>query len=168
MWHKAEWMGRPMRLKLTRVGLLLRCIISRMQTLNYLIIDIIFESTSKGNTYAKDVQKVSYKHLLIRYAYIIGIYYYTLLVECSPMAQETRVQSKVESYQRLKKWYLIPPCLTLNIIRYFSRVKWSNPGKGVVPSLTPRVVAIEKGAFGSPLTTVANFTFLLLWYFSTC
>ena len=22
MWHKAEWMGRPMRLKLTRVGLL--------------------------------------------------------------------------------------------------------------------------------------------------
>ena len=22
MWHKAEWMGRPMRLELTRVGLL--------------------------------------------------------------------------------------------------------------------------------------------------
>ena len=26
-------------------------------------------------------------------------------VECSTMAQETRVQSQVESYQRLKKWY---------------------------------------------------------------
>ena len=26
------------------------------------------------------------------------------------------------------KWYLIPPCLTLSIIRYGSRVKWSNPG----------------------------------------
>ena len=38
----------------------------------------------------------------------------------------------------LKKWYLIPPCLTLSIIRYVSRVKWSNPGKGVVPSPTPR------------------------------
>ena len=36
----------------------------------------------------------------------------------------------------LKKWYLIPPCLTLSIIRYVSRVKWSNPGKGVVPSPT--------------------------------
>ena len=28
-----------------------------------------------------------------------------------------RVQSQVESYQRLKKWHLIPPCLTLSIIR---------------------------------------------------
>ena len=24
MWHKAEWMGRPMRLELTRVGLLVK------------------------------------------------------------------------------------------------------------------------------------------------
>ena len=29
----------------------------------------------------------------------------------------------VESYQRLKKWYLMPPWLTLSIIRYGSRVK---------------------------------------------
>ena len=50
------------------------------------------------------------------------------------------------------KWYLIPPCLTHSIIRYVSRVKWSNPGKGVAPSPTPRVAAIEKGAFGSPST----------------
>ena len=33
---------------------------------------------------------------------------------------------------------MIPPCLTLSDIRYISRVKWSNPGKGVAPSLTPR------------------------------
>ena len=33
---------------------------------------------------------------------------------------------------------MIPPCLTLSIIRYVSRVKWSNPGKGVVPSSTPQ------------------------------
>ena len=26
-------------------------------------------------------------------------------------------QSHVESYQRLKKWYLMPPCLTFSIIR---------------------------------------------------
>ena len=35
-----------------------------------------------------------------------------------------------------KKWYLMPPCLTFSIIRYRSRVKWRNPGKGVVPSPT--------------------------------
>ena len=40
--------------------------------------------------------------------------------------------------QRLLKWYLIPPCLTLSNMRYVSRIKWSNPGKEVVPSPTPR------------------------------
>ena len=37
-----------------------------------------------------------------------------------------------------KKWYLIPPCLTLSLIWYVSIVKWSNQGKGVAPSPTPR------------------------------
>ena len=32
---------------------------------------------------------------------------------------------------------MIPPCLTLSNILYISRVKWSNEGKGVVPSPTP-------------------------------
>ena len=59
-------------------------------------------------------------------------------VECSTMAQETWVQSHVELYRRLKKWYLIPPCLTLSIIRYRSRVKWSNLWKGIASSPTPR------------------------------
>ena len=39
---------------------------------------------------------------------------------------------------KTKKWYLMPPCLTLNIIRYVSRVKWSNLEKGVTPFPTPR------------------------------
>ena len=60
------------------------------------------------------------------------------------MAREIWVQSQVESYQRLKKWYLMPPCLTLSIIRYGSRVKWSNPGKGVAPSPTPRCSKLSK------------------------
>ena len=38
------------------------------------------------------------------------------------MIWETWVQSLVESYQILKKWYLMPPCLTLNIIRYGTKV----------------------------------------------
>ena len=35
-----------------------------------------------------------------------------------------------------KKWYWIPSCLSLSIISYISRVKWSNPRKGVAPSPT--------------------------------
>ena len=61
------------------------------------------------------------------------------------MARETWVLSQVESYQRLKKWYLMPPCLTLSIIRYESRVKWSNPGKGVAPFPTPWCRSYRKG-----------------------
>ena len=40
------------------------------------------------------------------------------------------------------------------------KVKWSNPGNGVAPSLHLGVVAIEKGAFGSLSTKVANFTYM--------
>ena len=63
------------------------------------------------------------------------------------MARETWVQSQVESYQRLKKWYLMPPCLTLSIVRYGSRVKWSNPGKGVAPFPTLWCSSYRKGTF---------------------
>ena len=48
--------------------------------------------------------------------------------------------------QKLKKWYLKPPCLTLSIIRYGSRVKWNNPGKGVAPSYTPHCSNYWKGS----------------------
>ena len=67
-------------------------------------------------------------------------------LECLSMARETWVQSKVMSYQRLKKWYLMPPCLTLSIIRYGSRVKWSNPGKGAAPSPTLWCSSYQKGS----------------------
>ena len=46
--------------------------------------------------------------------------------------------------QRLKKWYLMPPCLTLSIIRYGSRVKWVNPEKGVAPFPTPWCSSYQK------------------------
>ena len=47
-------------------------------------------------------------------------------------------------YQRVKKWYLMSTCLTLSITRYVSRLKWSNPGKGVVPFPTPRCSSYRK------------------------
>ena len=67
------------------------------------------------------------------------------------MILETGVQSLVASYQRLLKWYFILPCLTRSNIRYVSRVKWSNPRKGVAPSPTTRcrkgslLVALDYG-----------------------
>ena len=61
------------------------------------------------------------------------------------MVRETWVQSQVESYQKLKKWFLLPPCLTFSIIRYGSRVNRSIPGKGVAPSPTPRCCSYRKG-----------------------
>ena len=66
------------------------------------------------------------------------IYIHIRICICSPLVWETGIQSLVESYQRLKKWYSMPVCLTLSIIRYGSRVKCSNPGKGAAPSLTFR------------------------------
>ena len=47
--------------------------------------------------------------------------------------------------KKKKKRYLILPCLTLSIIRQGSRVKWSNPGKGVVPSPIPWCSSYRKG-----------------------
>ena len=80
------------------------------------------------------------------------------------MARETGVQSQVESYQRPKKWYLILPCLTLSIIRYVSRVKWSNPAKGVVPPPTPRCSSYWKGSFRVALDYGHQLYLLLLFY----
>ena len=41
---------------------------------------------------------------------------------------------------------MVLPCLTLSNIRYESRVKWSNPGKGVAPYPTPRCSSYWKGS----------------------
>ena len=55
---------------------------------------------------------------------------------------ETGVQSQVKSYQRLKKWYLMPLCLTFSIIRYGSRVKWRNLRIGVEPFPTAQCSSV--------------------------
>ena len=62
-----------------------------------------------------------------------------------PMVRETWVQSQFAYYQRLLKWYLIPPCLTLSNMKYISRVKWSNQGKRVAPSPKSRCSSYWKG-----------------------
>ena len=62
------------------------------------------------------------------------------------MVLENRVQSQVDSYQRRKIWYLMPPCL-----RQFYKVNIKGLVDGEVPPTQYiRVVAIEKGASGLP------------------
>ena len=67
----------------------------------------------------------------------------TLLIRLSPIARESGVQFQVETYQRLKKWYLMLPCLKLSNIRY---VKWRNRGNGVASSSTSRCSSFWKGS----------------------
>ena len=66
------------------------------------------------------------------------------------MVQETRVQSQVKSYQTLK---MVFDASLLNTQQYkvWIKDKWSTP-------LYLGVMAIEKGTFRSPLTTVGQFT----------
>ena len=86
--------------------------------------------------------------------------YITNWIECLPMPLENVRQSQVESYQRLKKWFLISPCLTFSTIRYISRVKWSNPAKGVDASPTPWCSSYWKGS----LRVTLNYGHLLYFY----
>ena len=53
-----------------------------------------------------------------------------------------------------KKWYLMLPCLALSIIWYGLWVSGAIQGNELCSSLHFGVVAIEKGAFGSPSTMV--------------
>ena len=59
--------------------------------------------------------------------------------------RETEIQSQVEWYQKLKKWYLMLLRITLIIIGYGSRL-WSNPRRGVALSSTHRCVSYFKGS----------------------
>ena len=93
-----------------------------------------------------------YTYIYIMYIKLyISIYIYIWsLIYISLLYQPISIVGRVIAYgpgdwasiscrviSKTQKWYLMPPHLTLNTIRYVSRVKWSNPGKGVVLSFTP-------------------------------
>ena len=61
-----------------------------------------------------------------------------------------------------KEWYLISLCLTLSLIRYVSRVKWSNSRKGVAPFPTPRCSSYWKGSLRVTLNYGRQFYLLIL------
>ena len=55
-----------------------------------------------------------------KYIYIERYVYWPISLVGRVFANCLGVQSQVKSYQKLKKWYLISPCLTLSIIKYVS------------------------------------------------
>ena len=52
---------------------------------------------------------------------------------------------------KTQKWCLMQPCLTLSILRYRSRVKWSHPGKRIAPFPTLHCSSYWKGILRVPL-----------------
>ena len=62
-----------------------------------------------------------------------------------------------------QKWYLVLPCLRLSIIRNGSRVSGAIQVKEQWPPLYLDAEAIEKGFFGSPSTTIGQFTYIIIF-----
>ena len=78
------------------------------------------------------------------------------------MALETWVQSQVKSNQRLKKWLLMPPCFTLSIIRYGSRVSGAIQGSRSTLPYTSVFVVIEKESIGRSWLWSANTIYMII------
>ena len=78
------------------------------------------------------------------------------------MGQDTGVQFQPESYQRFKKWHLMPLGLT-HQYRYGSRVSGTIQRKEKRPPLHFIVVAIKREALGSPTTPVGQLTYIYIY-----
>ena len=57
-------------------------------------------------------------------------------------------------------------CLTLSNIRYVSRVKWSNPGKGVAPSPTPQCSSYGKGSLLVILDYNCDYIYIYIYIYT--
>ena len=64
---------------------------------------------------------------------------------------------------KIQKMVLMPPCLTLSIIRYGSRVKWYNPKKVVAPFPTLQYSSCLNGSLWVALNYGRQLYLLLLW-----
>ena len=79
-------------------------------------------------------------------------------IECSPNGPLVHRSIPGRVISKTLKIVLETSCLTLNDIRYVSRVKWSNSGKWAAPSPTPRCSSYWNGSL-----KVTNFTLLYLY-----
>ena len=97
--------------------------------------------------------------------FIHSLFYSKYLFRWPDIGIMVRVFANGSEYQRLKKWYLMPPWLALSIIRYGSR---GNPGKGVAPSPTSWCSSYRNGKpsdylrLRSPTLLISMTTLLLL------
>ena len=67
-------------------------------------------------------------------------------------------RGSIPGWVKGSKMVLDATLLSTQHYKWGSRVKWSNPGNGIVPFFHLGVLTIEMGAFRSPLTKVTNFT----------
>ena len=93
---------------------------------------------SSLNFFGAPERSLSLLGILLRWGFLIWELFFLCslpwLVEFSPMAWEIWVQFQVESYQRLKKWYSIPPCLTLSTqVRIKGKVEQSRGRSSALP-----------------------------------
>ena len=102
-----------------------------------------------------------------KYIYIyIYIYVCIWFYRYIRFANDCGSQGSILGQVVLKTQKMVVGVSLLNTQHFKVRIKgkWSNPGKGVSPSLHLSVVAVEKGAFGSPSTIVGQLIYILNTY----
>ena len=128
--HNSQWITIPTQ----------SCLITYIYIFIYLFLAFSFTLYTSLSHFHRIHLSAMFILSLWSFSFIVFIFFllffYYPWLECLPMTRETGFESQVESYQRLKKWYLMPPCLAFSTIRWGSRVNWSNPGNGVAPSPT--------------------------------
>ena len=105
--------------------------------------------------------------IIIVYIYIyIYIYIYrsfSIMVRMFAYSPGNWVSLSDQVITKTKKWYLMPLCLILSIIRYVSRVSEAIQGKAWRLLLLLGVVAIEKRAFGSPRLRSLSYIYIYIY-----
>ena len=104
--------------------------------------------------------------LVLRQGSSICLYFRCLLFLVSRVfANSSEDQGSIPGLVIPKTLKMVLDTSLLNTQHYkvLIKSKEDNPGNGVAPSPTPRCSSYWKGAFVSPSTTVANFTYLLIF-----
>ena len=101
--------------------------------------------------------KVNKYHFVYQYIRLIGL---ISRVFASGLGDLGSIPGQVKS--KTQKWYLMPTCLTCSIMRYGSRVKWSNPGNGVALSPTPQLLKREPSGHPQFRSSTTFYIYLLV------
>ena len=106
-----------------------------------------FRACAHAHTHTNTHNTHTHTHTHTRiyiYTYIYIYIYIERERECvfvNVPGDRSSIPAMLRSYRVIpttKKWYLMSPCSTLSIIKYGSRVKWTNLGKEVQSFPIPR------------------------------